>query len=226
MLELNKIYCMDALEGLKQIEDESVDCIITDPPYGINYYSNMSNSDDYKKRVQTAEIWDKDFDISLFINEFIRITKNDGYILIFGCEENINLMKSLGCHQILVWDKNHCGMGVLSDFGIGYEFIFYFKKGSPKLRGKRVNGVLNIPYYGHFGKTLHPTQKPIKLLRYLIEKCSDENMVVFDGFMGSGTTAVACKELKRNFIGFEIDKNYCDIANKRLKQSNLTNWSF
>lgn len=134
MLELNKIYCMDCLEGMKQLPDKSVDLVLTDPPYNLNYRSNRG-SKEYKERVQTAQQWDNNFDVRPVLSEILRITKDNSYILIFGCEENISLMKELGCFQVLVWNKNHCGMGDLSDWGIGYEFIFYFKKGNPALRG-------------------------------------------------------------------------------------------
>ena len=70
---------------------------------------------------------------------------------------------------------------------------------------------------------MHPTQKPLGLIKYIIEKCSDENGLVFDGCMGSGTTAVACKQINRKFIGFEISKKYVNIANNRLKQNTLLN---
>ena len=67
----------------------------------------------------------------------------------------------------------------------------------------------------------HPTQKPVKLFRDIIRDFSEEGDLILDPFMGSGTTAIACKQLNRNFIGFEISKEYCDIARKRLSQANL-----
>lgn len=223
-LELNKIYNEDCVEGLKRIPDESVDLVLTDPPFNINYFSNMSTSDQYKIRIQTAYKWDNDFDIVPVIKQFMRILKNDSYCLIFGCEENIKIMQENGCNQILIWDKQHNGMGDLSDFGIGYEFIFCFKKGNPTLKKGRINGVITSAHYGFFDKTIHPTQKPIKLMRYLLENCSNQGDIVLDGFVGSGTVPIACKQLDRNFIGFEIDKGYCDIANKRLQQENINRW--
>lgn len=212
---LNKITCGDCLEHLKKLPDNSVDCIITDPPYNINYFSNYG-SEEYKQRVQTAQKWDNNFDIKPVIEQLLRIAKTHTHILIFGCEENIKVMQELGCYQILIWNKQHCGMGNLSDFGIGYEFIFYFRKGKPALKKDRINGVIDIKHIGHFDKTLHPTQKPLKLIRYLLDNITNENDIILDPFMGSGTTAVACKELNRNFIGFELSQEYVDIANKRL----------
>jgi site-specific DNA-methyltransferase (adenine-specific) len=218
--ELNKVYCMDCLEGLKKIPDNSINLIITDPPYSINYYSNFG-SKEYQKRIQTAESWDNNFNFKLYFNELFRVLKEDSYMIVFGCEENILLMKELGCFQVLIWDKNHCGMGDLSDFGIGYEFMFYFKKGNPHLRGKRINGVITCKHIGFFDKTIHPTQKPDKLFRFLIEKLSDNGNIVLDAFVGSGGSMLASKQLNRKFIGFEINPSYVEIVNKRLSQKNL-----
>ena len=71
------------------------------------------------------------------------------------------------------------------------------------------------------GNNIHDTEKPVELMAILIENSSNPNNLVLDPFMGSGTTAIACKQLNRNFIGFEINKEYCDMANKRLEQSNI-----
>lgn len=84
-----------------------------------------------------------------------------------------------------------------------------------------MNGIIDYKHIGFFDATLHPTQKPINLMKYLIKKCSDEGNIILDPFMGSGTTAVACKQLNRNFIGFEISPEYCKIAEKRLQQETL-----
>ena len=73
-------------------------------------------------------------------------------------------------------------------------------------------------------KMKHPTQKSVEINKFFIEISSDKNSIVLDPFMGSGTTAVACKELGRQFLGFELSQEYCDIANKRLEQGNLEDW--
>lgn len=112
-------------------------------------------------------------------------------------------------------------MGDLSCWGIGYEFIFVFKKGNPKLRGGRVNGVIPYKHIGFFDKTVHPTQKPLEIMKILIKKSSDEGDIVLDAFLGSGTTALASKQLNRKFIGFEKKEEYIKIIKQRLSQGVL-----
>ena len=204
--------------------DNSVDLIIADPPYGINYRSKHG-SKEYKERVQSHE-WDKDFNFKKYFKILYDKLKNNSFMYIFGRHENIRLMQELKCDRILVWDKGHCGMGDLIDWGIGYELIFLWKKGRPKLRGKRINGVIYYKHIGFFEKTLHPTMKPLGVINILLKKSSDKNDIVLDPFLGSGTTAVACKMLNRSFIGFELSEAYCEIARKRLKAvpEKLSKW--
>jgi site-specific DNA-methyltransferase (adenine-specific) len=220
VLEINKVYNMDCLEGLKLLPDESINLILTDPPYNINYQSNRG-SKEYKERINYNTDWDKNFDFSLYFNEFWRVLKDNSFFYVFGRWENFETMKKLGFKKILIWNKQHTGMGDLNCWGIGYELIFVFKKGKPIIRGKRPEGVLNIQHVGFFDKTIHPTQKPIKLLRYIINKSSDEGDVVLDGFSGSGSCLIASKQLNRRFIGFEISGRYCDLIKKQLKQQTL-----
>jgi len=225
-LELNKIYNMDCLEGMKQMNNNSVDLIVTDPPYGISYKSNYG-SKKYKERIQKTE-WDKDFDFSFYHPELWRVLKDDSDMFVFGRWDNYETMKKLkGFTQILIWDKCCGGLGNLRSFIPTYELIFYFKKGNRK-PNKRKPAVLRFHSQtswknGNPIKTYkHPTQKPIYLIRELILTCSNKNDLIMDSFMGSGTTAVACKQLGRDFIGFEISKEYCEIANNRLSQQVLS----
>jgi len=137
------------------------------------------------------------------------------------------MTETLSADRILVWDKCHNGMGNLNDWGIGYEYIFLFKKGSPRIRGDRVNGVISYKHIGYFEKTVHPTQKPTGLIKLIILKSiGKEEGIVLDPFMGSGTTAVACKQLNKDFIGFEINRAYVNIANRRLSMQpeSLEKW--
>jgi site-specific DNA-methyltransferase (adenine-specific) len=216
-MELNKIYNMDCFDGFKYIDDNSVDLIITDPPYNINYYSNFGTKE-YKNNIQDAKIWDNNFDTEKYVKECLRIAKYNTFILIFGCQNNIKLMMELGCYRILLWNKNHTGMGDLNDFGIGYEYIFYFRKGKPKLK-YRINGIINCEKFVSFNKRLHPTQKPIELFKILIDVCSNEGDLIFDGCIGSGSSMIAAKILNRRYIGFENNLKYFLLSQKRLNNT-------
>jgi len=233
MLELNKIYNMDCLEGMKQIKDNSIPLIITDPPYNINYKSNRSLDKKYRERIQKTE-WDINFDIKPFFNEMMRILKEDGVLYLFGRSDTYD-QYPIKANNVLVWDKLDFGLGDLNWYSTSYEFIYVFRKNKGKANWcakNRPEGIFrhykvqnfnseegnpNLLINNQFMK--HPTQKPIKLIRDII-KNHNINLIL-DPFMGSGTTAVASKQLNRNFIGFEISKDYCDIANKRLQQENL-----
>tara|TARA_R110002012_G_scaffold47730_3_gene124850 strand:- start:191 stop:859 length:669 start_codon:yes stop_codon:yes gene_type:complete len=218
-MKTNIIHNMDCLQGLKELPDNCIDLIVTDPPYRISYKSNYGTNE-YKERVQHTD-WDKDFNFSDYYSELWRVLKEDSFMYVWGRFENYEIMKALGMKRVLVWDKGHNSMGDLEDWGIGYELIYLFKKGKPKIRGSRDNGIIRITHIGYFDKTLHPTQKPTSVIRYLIEKSSDIGDIVLDAFMGSGTTAMACKQTDRRFIGYELESKYCDIANERLKQTQL-----
>ena len=217
-MKLNKIYCADCLVGLKGLPDKSVDLIIIDPPYGINYKSKYGSAK-YKARVQNAQEWDKSFSFIPYFAEHWRVLADNSFMYVFGRFENYDVMvNKLKADRVLIWNKMHCGMGDLNGWGIGYEVIYMWKKGRPLLVGKRENGVINFKHVGYFEKTLHPTQKPVGLIELLIRKSSRQYDIVLDSFIGSGTTAEACLRSQRNFIGFEINKKYCDIANARINK--------
>ena len=103
-------------------------------------------------------------------------------------------------------------------FGYSYEFIIFASKGQPKIRGKRISDVWKFSRVKPKEQT-HQNQKPIDLLKQAIEKSSDEGSVVFDGFMGSGSTGVACVNTNRNFIGIELDNGYFESARKRIEEA-------
>ena len=229
MLEINKIHCMDCLEGMKQIPDNSIDLIVTDPPYNQGI-STCYGTSKHKKPKKCD--WDKNFDIKPFFKEFKRIIKNNGMIYIFCNQHNMNdLPKS---NLILVWDKKDYDVGDTRIWSCSHEFIKIYKFGIANFKyNKRPRGILRFNKVQNaaseeFKKGIfrncqeHPTQKPIALIRHII-KFHNVNLIL-DPFMGSGTTAVACKQLGRNFIGFEISQEYVDIANKRLAQENLKGW--
>lgn len=212
-MKLNTIYCGDCLDIMREINDESIDLLLTDIPYGcVNRKSNGLRNLDKKD----ADVFT--MDIQILVKEMVRITKGSGYIFC-GWEqisEIISIVRKLGLsNRIIVWEKtNPSPMNGCSIWLSGIELAVFFKKKNATYKQHCKNVVVRFPC-GR-GK-VHPTEKPLKLFKHFIEISSNEGDVVFDPFLGSGTTAVAAKELNRNFIGIEISQKYCNIAKKRIK---------
>jgi site-specific DNA-methyltransferase (adenine-specific) len=209
---------MDCLEGMKLIEDNSVDLIVTDPPYGIlNGTTSLGGPGtiNVKNRIYPEIKWDNKPSKET-INEIIRISKNQ---IIFGGEHLSDILpQSRGWY---VWDKKiPDGMKFAQCELIWTSFSFPVKIIRHQWHGFITDNNLIEPEYRD-----HPTQKPLDVIRKLIINHSKEHDLICDPFMGSGTTAVACKQLNRNFIGFEISQEYVNIANERLKQTNLREWN-
>ena len=205
MIELNKIYNMDCLEGMKQMKDNSVDLVITDPPYGISFQSN------YRKEKHLEIIGDDKLPIEI-INECFRVAKKAVYIF---CRWD-NIYELPKPRSIIAWVKNNWSMGDLNhEHGRQWEAICFYPQDEHEFI-KRIPDVIKC---NRTGNELHPTQKPVKLIREIIK--ANKGQIILDPFIGSGTTALACKQLNRDFIGFELEKKYFDIAINRLKQSNL-----
>ena len=239
MLELNKIYCMDCLEGMKQLENNSVDLILTDPPY------NISNPDYLTKRgkdIVKADFgeWDYNFNPKKYMKEFYRVLKDGGSFYTFTSDELFRewtrLLDKFKFKRMkwMAWKKTN---PVPSFRKVTYltsgELIIFAIKPTDKhtfnfKTQKEMHNIIKAPICQTNGikeyRTKHPTQKPIKIIKHLIEVSSNKGDLVLDCFMGSGTTAVAAKQLGRNYIGFEINPEYVKIANKRLAQENLDNW--
>jgi len=205
---------MDCLEGMKLMPDNSVDCIITDPPYRINYYSGHYKNGNPHKPIEN--------DDTLFIplDELWRVLKPDGAMFVFFSHK-VPLVDER-VKNVIIWVKNNWTAGDLyKDFGNQYECIAYMPKDDFKLHSKRYSNIWKFDRISA-DNLLHPTQKPESIIRRLIETATDKGDLVLDCFMGSGTTAVACKQMDRNFIGFEIEKTYVDIAERRLSQKTLS----
>lgn len=221
-IKINTIYNIDCYEGIKLIPDKSIDCIYTDIPYLLNTeggggsYASVLN-----KKKEQVENFSKGVDYKI-IDEFIRVMKKINCFIWCSQKQIYDIMNCFkktecSCH-ILTWTKtNPTPLGAtlwLND--IEYCLHFYkdagFNIGS-KYKHKNYMEPINVidkKYY------LHPTIKPLEMVKNHLLNCTKENDIVLDCFLGSGTTAVACKELKRNYIGFEINKEYFDIATDRI----------
>lgn len=255
-MKINKVYQGDCLNLINQIDDESVDLILCDGPFGV-----------------TENNWDKirniqEYNLNL-IKLYPRILKRGGALYLFGkpdCIDFIDYRPYLTLNSKIIWYQPSRLAQGRTNYTNNYDIIAYFTKGKtttfnldqiriPQLvelehrkRVERVPSVVN----GKFHKTkfndngknpgdvwgdikqltykskelinrdlLNTIQKPIKLIERIIKASSNEGDLVLDPFAGVGTTFVVCKELKRNFIGFEINPNFVAICNERIKEIEL-----
>ena len=204
----------DCLELMKDIPDESIDMILTDPPYGMNYQSGYRKVTHDKIHGDSGLDWLDDF-----VNEIYRVSKPNTAHYVFCSFHHIDkfkqaIEKKFKVKNILTWVKNNTSMGDLKgDFAPKTEFIILFHKGRRLINGTRDPNVLE---FKRTQNKLHPTQKPVDMAEYMIEKFSDEGDVILDPFMGSGTTGVACINTNRNFIGMELDAGYFEVAKDRV----------
>ncbi len=217
MLKINKIYCIDAIKGLKQLPNNSIDLVLTDPPYGLNKKGIINDEDlrfYFEMLPECYRVLKKDsFFITFFSTKFIpKIFENNPFKYFW---------------QIVLYSPNS---SVRSPIGYTkFMSVFIFKKGNPKMKKQNKDIFMDTP--GRMVEPLegfidHPTPKPTKFIKELLKMFSKEKDLVLDPFIGSGSTAVSCKDLKRNFIGFEIEKKYFNLAVKRLKRKEKNLSSF
>ena len=242
-MEKNIIYHGDCIEGMKILPDNSVDMVLTDPPYGT-----------------TCNKWDTVVDMDAFWKEIKRVTKKNSAILIFTqmpftatvvmsnpkmfryewiCEKanatgflNARRMP-MKCHEnVLVFYGKLPVYHPIMEHGKPYRCGSKDKNSSNYNAVKRTSSenptgtrfprdVLKVSWRSAFGKTLHPTQKPVSLCEYFIKTYSNKGDIILDPFIGSGTTAVAAISTERKYIGFEKDDKYFEVAKNRLEK--LTN---
>jgi site-specific DNA-methyltransferase (adenine-specific) len=208
-----RLICGDCLDVLPTLD--TVDLVLTDPPYGVTYQSN------HRVGAGSQPITNDGTRLSLRLYRRIVPLLKATHILWFTRWDAWPdvweiLGQSIQVRGLLVWDKGTPGMGDLSHWGCSHELIA--SCGSGALRGKRDNSVLRFPTCSPHRRN-HPTEKPIDLLVYLITKMTTAGDTVMDCFAGSGTTGVACINTGRKFIGVEIDPGYFDIAVRRCKEA-------
>jgi len=200
---INQIICGDCLEVMKGIPDKSVDLVLTDPPYGINLkYNGYDDTEDNWYSL-----------IKMVLPQIIRVSK---MAILPSCQ--IKRLKwiydNFPPDWLICWYKGSTGHNSFIGFNDWEPHLVY---------GRNKNNLYMHDYFQTksspkketFG---HPCPKPIEWAIWIIERATKNNDLILDPFLGSGTTAVACKELGRRYIGIEISPEYCDIANKRLRK--------
>jgi len=220
-LELNKIYNMDCLEGMKLIPDNSIDLVVTDPPYKTTSRGSSGGTggilkDELNKKGMVFE--HNNIKFYEWLPELYRVLKESCHAYIMTNNKNLKDMlieienAGFSIYKTLIWAKNSPITNMY--YMDSHEYIVFCRKG----KAKRINncGTKSVLNIDNPRNKLHPTEKPIELMKIFIENSSNENEIVLDPFMGVGSTALACKESNRQFIGFELDKHYCDIANERI----------
>jgi len=242
MKETRKLINNCCLNEFTKIKNESIDLVVTDPPYkiisggcrikdlgdepsGILTHRQNNKRLDWVDDVRTGKMFkENEIKFSQWIPEVFRVLKNGTHFYVMVNDRNVQDMLNV-CSEnkfklvnILIWKKNNCTPNRW--YMKNAEFILMFRKGKARninnLGSKTCIEVNNI-----IGKKLHPTEKPIDLLSILIDNSSNIGDVVLDPFMGTGSTALACKKLKRNFIVIEKDKKYYDIAVNRFETLEL-----
>lgn len=231
----------DCLEVMKDIPNKSIDMILCDLPYGT-----------------TACKWDSVIQFEPLLEQYKRIIKDNGAIVLFGSEpfatelrhSNLKMFKydwiwekEQGANFMLLKYQPYKVHEIISVFSKKTHFYNPIKtKGKPYISGKGTSGditnnVIKIQTKNNGERyprsilrfntdkrnSLHPTQKPVALLEYLIKTYTNEGEVVLDNCMGSGSTGVACINTNRNFIGIELDQNYFEIAKKRIEEAEKDN---
>jgi len=230
-MELNRIYNEDCLEGMKRIKSESVDLVVADPPYKLTSRGtsgSMGGAFWTGDLAKSGKVFKSgSLDISDWIGQCYRVLKNRTHIYIMVNDKNLthylNQIKNSNFEFVktLVWVKPNkiCGRWYMTQ----KETIILARKGEQRpINNAGTSDVIFTPNFKKLkadGLNLHDTEKPVDLLRTVIENSTNSGEVVLDPFAGIGAFAIACINTNRNYIGFELDKHYCDIANERIQKA-------
>lgn len=227
-----QIWHGDSRELCARMPMNSVNCVITDPPFGVDNQSNMAKTDAGKKHARKiANDESPEVAIQVF-NEVMDVllprTKVDADLYIFTAhqvlKEWLDVADKLSRHGftrsgVLVWAKDGPGMGDLASWGMSHEFILFLKKGRRERTDQRRSGVIHVPQLRP-NQLIHPHEKPLPLLELFIKHSTSKGDVIVDPFSGSGSTVRAAKRLDRSGLGIEYDKYNYEVSYKALHEAN------
>lgn len=219
----------NAIELIKSIPDSSIDLVVTDPPYKVTARGNSGTTGGMlakKINMQGKVFVENDVKISDFASELYRVLKEQTHCYVMcnfiNLRSYLDELERVGFKitKVLIWDK---GNKINSPYYMGQvEYIIFCRKGKAKrVTNCGVSELISIPNKKtkrKDGTNYHDTEKPVALMQLLIEQSSVAGGVVLDPFVGIGTTAVACLKSGRNFIGYELDKEYYTIALARVNK--------
>jgi site-specific DNA-methyltransferase (adenine-specific) len=210
MLELNKLYLLDCIEGMKQFPDKYFDLAIVDPPYGIKEdgKSNHSRSKLAKAKEYTPKNWDNETPSNEYFDQLFRVSKNQ---IIWGGNYFLDKIQ-LPTSCMIVWDKDN-GESDFADCELAWSS---FKSAVRRFKF-RWAGMLQENMKDKELR-IHPTQKPVQLYKWLLQNYAKEGDKIIDTHVGSASSIIAFEDGKFDYVGFEIDEEYFNNAQKRIQQ--------
>ena len=196
-----QVFREDCKEVMKRYPDNYFDLAIVDPPYGIGDWNKRgSNKKLYAgNNAEKVKTWDVKPNNDYF-NELKRVSKNQ---IIWGANHFFDFLGNT--KETIIWDKNNVGMH-FNNFELAWSSGI-----------KAANRIFRLSSSQVKEKLIHPTQKPVKLYKWLLQKYANEGDKIFDSHFGSGSIAIACHDLKFDLVGCEIDQDYYDLSYKRFK---------
>lgn len=232
-----KLFSGDCLEILKTIADESIDLVVTDCPYkivsggvtkvqrndackGIFNGRNFGKHTDWNEHVRSGKLFKhNDIQFKDWLPDLYRVLKPKTHCYIMISSRNLTQLQTeaekvgFKFQNLLIWEKGNLTPNRY--YMQGFECILMLRKGNARnINNLGTSNIIRVPNI--IGKKQHPTEKPVELMRVLIENSSNHNDIVLDPFMGSGSTILACLQSGRRAIGIEIDSQYFDIAKHRI----------
>jgi len=216
----------DCLEVMQKMEAESVDAVITDPPYGMAYQSNYRTATPQFDAIDNDAVFDPEWQLA-WMKQCYRLLKNDRHFYAFCNDLHLGEFRSTCAEagftvkRTIVWVKDASGMGDLTgDYAHFTEFCVFAHKGTRDLMNGRPSNVIEARRVAP-GQMVHPTEKPIRVLRPLITNSTEVGETILDPFAGSGSLGVAAKEENREVVLIEKEKKYVEIIEGRLAQGKL-----
>lgn len=215
--KVENIFLGSCIDHIKTLNDKSIDCVVTDPPYGVDFQMNAYNNELSRKIANDKSLEDALILLSKTLDAIKPKMKDDGQLYIF-CSWQIYpsfsevVLRYFDIHNLIIWNKMIMGMGDLkSNFGGMYEMIIF--AGFKRTFATRPANIINCRFNE---ERFHNTQKPVELIKTILNISTNNGDFIYDPFLGSGSTAIAAKELKRNYGGAEIDEQNYKITLKRL----------